>query len=49
MILLLLTLPWLLLCVHTFINARQFRRLGDFCTPLETFPKVSFLVPARNE
>lgn len=46
---LLLTLPWLVLCLHTFINAKLFRRLADFSAPPTTLPKVSILIPARNE
>ncbi len=44
-----LTLPWLLLCLHTWLNALLFQRLAHFKKPAPHQPKVSLLVPARNE
>ncbi len=43
-----LTLPWLLLSVHTLINAVLFKRLASFPRAKKQ-PLVTILVPARNE
>jgi chlorobactene glucosyltransferase len=44
-----LTLPWLVVGLHTLVNVVWYRRLSGFATPPKAQPKLSILVPARNE